>query len=154
MYETKDLQAANQLLKKRWLATSIPCVIGLVAIVISFVVRIEWLTIVLTVLTGGAFIFCFGLYISPAASYARFVSNMLNGRMRTYTGVYKAIGKSPCTREGVSFYSILINVGEKDLEEDDRLFYYDVQKGTPPFAFGDRVTVTSHDKGVSDMVPA
>ena len=81
--------------------------------------------------------------------YRKHLTYMLNGRMRVTTGVFKSFSEDVSDREGLDCYAMLINVGDKDDPEDDRLFYYDVHKPAPEMPLGTMITVHSNDKMVS-----
>lgn len=69
--------------------------------------------------------------------------------MRVTTGVFKSFSNDVSDRDGVQCHAMLINVGEKDEPEDDRLFYYDMHKPRPEIALGTHVTVRSNDRMVA-----
>lgn len=155
MYTQEDLQETNQLLRKRWYFACVPAAIIVAAAIIVFVygqlTRSDslWiLTVFLTIAGIGSFLFFYGVSIRPARIYRKHVQYMLTGRMRTTTGVLKAISQDISDREGLECRAMMINVGEKDDPEDDRLFYLDIYK---PFEVpvGTRITVHSNDKMVS-----
>ena len=153
MYKTNDWEENNRQLKRRLLALLIPLALFLAGIVVSLLpdVRLQWLTISLTILGGAMVIFCYGMFLSPVLSYSRHLKNVLEGRKRETTGRLTEVGSQSCFREGVEYYPMTVNVGEKGDEADDRLFYYDVHKGMPPFEPGDLITIVSHDKAVADI---
>ncbi len=153
MYKTNDWEENNRQLKRRLLALLIPLALFLAGIVVSLLpdVRLQWLTILLTILGGAMVIFCYGMFLSPVLSYSRHLKNVLEGRKRETTGRLTEVGSQSCFREGVEYYPMTVNVGEKGDEADDRLFYYDVHKGMPPFEPGDLITIVSHDKAVADI---
>ncbi len=153
MYKTNDWEENNRQLKRRLLALLIPLALFLAGIVVSLLpdVRLQWLTILLTILGGAMVIFCYGMFLSPVLSYSRHLKNVLEGRKRETTGRLTEVGSQSCFREGVEYYPMTVNVGEKGDAADDRLFYYDVHKGMPPFEPGDLITIVSHDKAVADI---
>lgn len=153
MYQTSDWEENRNQLKRRLLALLIPMIPLLGGIVVSLLpnIRLQWLTILLTILGGAMAIFCYGMFISPVVSYGRHLKNVLDGRKRETTGCLTQFASQSCFREGVEYYPMTINVGDKCEEEDDRLFYYDVHKGMPPYKPGDMITVVSHDKAVADI---
>ncbi len=153
MYQQKDRDENQHQLKRRLLALSVPMVFFLAGITVSLLpnVRMQWLTILLTILGGAMVLFCYGMFLSPIVHYGRHLKNVLDGRKRETTGLVKEIASQSCIREGVEYYPMTINVGEKNDEADDRLFYFDAHKGTPPITPGDRVTVVSHDKAVAEI---
>lgn len=158
MYTQEDMTEVKRRLTKRWWITAVPAVLLVAAAVAVFVAgqlaRSEtlWmLTAALTVAGGVYFLFFYGVYTRPMLLYARHVDYMLNGRKRETTGVLKAFASEVSDKEGIDCHAMLINVGERDEEEDDRLFYYDAHKPKPEMPLGTRVTVVSNDRMVAEM---
>lgn len=158
MYTQDDLTNVNRMLKKRWCLAAIPSALVLIGAVILFVVgqlqRSEqlWkLTSALTLLGGGYFLFFYGVSVRPALIYRKHLRYMLTGRKRTTTGIFKSFSEDVSDREGLECHAMMINIGEKDDPEDDRLFYYDVYKERPSMPLGTRITVESNDKMVCDI---
>lgn len=156
MYTQDDYKAVCRMLKKRWWLTAIPSVAVLAAAIVIFVYgqlnrndQLWMLTAALTVLGGGYFLLFYGVYVRPVRIYKKHIQYMLGGRMRQTTGVFKSFSEDMSVREGLECYAMMINVGEKDDPEDDRLFYYDVHKSKPEMPLGTRITVHSNDKMVS-----
>jgi len=161
MYTQEDLHDISSMLRRRWRITVIPAVI-LAAVSIAVFVYGQlnrsdtlWkLTAFLSILGGGYFLFFYGVYVRPASIYRRHVIYMLQGRMRVTTGVFKSFSEDVSDRDGLQCHALMLNVGDKDDPEDDRLFYYDIHKPRPEMAIGDRVTVHSNDKMVARMEAA
>jgi len=109
------------------------------------------LTSALTILGGGYLLFFYGNSVRPALIYRRNLRYLLNGRKRVTTGIFKEFSEDVTDRDGMEVYAMLLNVGEKNDPEDDRLFYYDAYKPLPTMPIGTRVTVHSNDKLVSSM---
>ena len=158
MYTHEDMAEVERLLKKRWRAAAIPAALVLAAGIALFVVgRMNrsdtmWMaTAALTVLGGRYFLFLYGVWVKPARVYRRHVDYMLNGRMRETTGVLKSFSEDVSDREGLECHAMMLNVGEKDDPEDDRLFYFDALKPWPGWAAGTRLTVKSNDKMVASI---
>lgn len=158
MYSEKDWNDINALLKKRWLITLLPFGIVFTAAVVLFIYgqlnRSEYLwllTSFLTLVSGGYFLFLFGNYLRPALIYRRNLRYLLNGRKRVTTGIFKEISEDASDHDGMEVYAMLLNVGERNDPEDDRLFYYDAYKPLPSMPIGTRVTVESNDRLVSSM---
>lgn len=156
MYTQDDFKLVCRMLKKRWWLTAIPAVVILAAAIAIFVYgqlnrndSLWMLTAVLTVLGGGCFLFLYGVYVRPVRIYRRHLTYMLDGRMRVTTGVFKSFSEDVSDRDGLECHAMMINVGDKDDPEDDRLFYFDAHKAKPEMPFGCRVTVRSNDKMVS-----
>jgi len=160
MYSEKDWQEINSLLKKRWLITLFPSVIVLGTAIAVFVhgqlsrsEHLWMLTSVLTLLGGAYLLFFFGVYVRPALIYRKNLRYLLVGRKRVTTGYFKEISEDISDHDGMECYAMLLNVGERNDPEDDRLFYYDAYKPLPEMPLGTLVTVESNDKLVSSMKP-
>lgn len=158
MYTQEDMTVVKRRLTKRWWITAVPAVLLAAAAVAVFVAgqlaRSEtlWMvTAALTVAGGVYFLFFYGVYTRPMLLYARHVDYMLNGRKRETTGILKAFASEVSDKEGIDCHAMLVNVGERDEEEDDRLFYYDAHKPKPEMPLGTRVTVVSNDRMVAEM---
>ncbi len=160
MYSEKDLKEINALVKKRWLVTALPAGIALAVAIVIFVYgqlnrheHLWMLTSFLTLLGGGYFLFFFGNYLRPALIYRKNLRYLLDGRKRVTTGIFKEISEDVSDHDGMEVYAMLLNVGEKNNPEDDRLFYYDAYKPLPAMPIGTRVTVVSNDRLVASMDP-
>ena len=160
MYTQEDWNDVLTMVKKRWLVTIIPAALVMAAAIAIFVYgRIQrsdtiWMiTSALTVLGGGYFVFFYGVYVRPALIYRKNLRFLLNGRKRVTTGILKEFSEDVTDRDGMEVYAMLVNVGERNDPEDDRLFYYDAYKPAPELALGTRVTVYSNDKLVASMEP-
>lgn len=158
MYTQDDMIQVNALLRKRWFTTVVPAAVLLVAAVAVFVAgqiahsaHLWMLTSALTILGGAYFLFLYGVYVKPVKVYHTHVHYMLNGRMRETVGVFKAFAEESSDHGGLECHAMLVNVGENDNPEDDRLLYFDALKPRPTIATGTRVKVLSNDKMVSDI---
>ncbi len=135
--------------KKRWIVLGIPAALLLAGVVVSFIVRIQWLTIALTIALGAYAIFSYSMLLSPLICYGRHLAGCVSGRTSKTEGAFKSMEEAPVPRDGVMFYAMMLNVGDMDEEEDDRLFYYDANKPRPDWQVGDRLIIFSHDKAVA-----
>ena len=158
MYTRQDQQQAARQAKQRTLIAFIPAAVVFALAVILFIVgrmnRSEqmWkVTAALTVLAGAYATFFYGVYAKPMRDYRNHINYMLDGRLRETTGYLIDFSENPSERNGIECRAIMLNVGEKDDREDDRLFYYDAKKLPLPFEMGTKVTVTSNDMLVSAM---
>jgi len=109
------------------------------------------LTSFLTLLGGTYLLLALGVYVQPALVYRKNLRYLLTGRMRETTGFLKEISEDVFDRDGMEVYSMLLNVGERNDPEDDRLFYYDIYKPMPEMPIGTRVTVKSNDRLVASI---
>ena len=148
MYTEQDYQDIQAQLKKRWIAVGAPSLALLAAVIVSFVFRIKWLTVVLSLILGAGFIFLEGMLITPLNAYRKHLDNVLHGKTRTATGTFKEMEQQTVMRDGVSFYPLMISVGDPNEPEDDRLFYWDANLPRPDWKTGETRTLTAHDKAL------
>ena len=154
MYTEQDYTDICNQLKRRWLALGIPAAVLFVAVIVSFVFRIKWLTIALSVALGAFCIFSYGMLLSPVIAYRRHLDEVLHGKVRNTTGAFKEMESQPVMRDGVKYYPMMISVGDMENPEDDRLFYYDANLPRPDWKTGETLTVTAHDKSMGAWVRA
>lgn len=158
MYTRQEQQQADRQTHQRLMVTIIPAVAVFAVAVILFVIgrlnRSEdmWkLTAALTLLAGVYAVFFAGVYVKPMRDYRNHINYMLDGRRRETTGYLIDFSENLSERNGIDCYAIMINVGEKDEREDDRLYYYDAKKLPVPFEMGTKVTVVSNDMMVAEI---
>lgn len=158
MYTAQEYSEVNALFKRRLAVAAVPAAVVFLAAVGIFVYgqlnrndSLWILTTVLTILAGGWFFFLYGVYARPMRMYRIHIGYMIGDRQRETTGIYKSFAEKPCEKNGVDCYAVMLNVGDRDEGEDDRLFYYDAHKEKPSVPFGTRVTVRSNDMMVSDF---
>jgi len=158
MYTRQEQQQAERQTRQRLMVTIIPAVAVFAVAVILFVIgrlnRSEnmWkLTAALTLLAGVYAVFFAGVYVKPMRDYRNHINYMLDGRRRETTGYLIDFSENLSERNGIDCHAIMINVGEKDEREDDRLYYYDVKKLPVPFELGTKVTVVSNDMMVAEI---
>lgn len=157
MYTQDDYVSITGQIKKRAFALGILTAALCGLFIFGFVMHLnrveswQWISYVSLLLAAALCLFCDGMLIAPLRAYRRHLKDVLFGRTREMTGRFKAIDSTPCLREGVMFYPVLLSQGDLENEEDDRLFYFDVQKPFPDFAAGDEVAVASHDRRIAHI---
>ena len=158
MYTEADRQAAQAESRKRWLVTVFPGAVlvlaGIVVFILCQVQRRDWGWVFAcgcTILGGACAIFLYEVYLRPVLLYVRHLSNMLNGRKREVTGMLTKVAQVTSDKDGLDAYSVIVNIGEKDAPEDERLFYYDAQLSRLAIPPGIRVRIFSNDKMISDI---
>lgn len=151
MYTQQDLDELLAQRKRRWLMLAIPEIAMLAGVVVSLVVRIEWLTTLLTCLMGALLIFCYDLLLKPLRCYEKHLRGVLEGRTRTLEGTFKRMETEDSLVEGVNYRGMIVSAGDPKDEEDDRLFYYDLQKPLPQLTEGERVRVVYHDREIASL---
>ena len=148
MYTEQDFMDIRAQLRKRLLLVSLPSLVLLAGIIVSFIFRIKALTMALSLVLGAGLIFSYSMLIYPVYAYKRHLNNVLHGRTRTLTGAFKEMEEGDVIREGVHYYPMLLNVGDMQSPEDDRLFYFDANLPRPNWQAGEMLTIISHDKAV------
>ena len=154
LYTEQDYADIRAQIKGRALALGIPAALLLAGVIVSFVFRIRYLTIGLSLVLGAFCIFGYGLLLSPVIAYGRHLDSVLHGRVRSTTGAFKEMEEQPVTRDGVRYYAMMLSVGDMENPEDDRLFYYDANLPRPDWKMGEMLTVTAHDKALGAWVRA
>ncbi len=149
MYEQSDLEKEQKAISRLMLLMLLPAAILLGGVVWSFVVRIKWLTILLSILTGSWIVFIFQNCIAPRRAYAGHIENALHHADKCTEGVYLRTEQTPVERNDVMYYAFYMNVGEKMEPEDDRLLYLDALRPLPDWRTGDRLRVRHYDKFVA-----
>lgn len=144
MYDQKDFQANLQQLRRELLALGLLSIPFLAGIIVSFVLRIQWLTVTLSILYGAIAIFLYNLRIAPVTAYRRYLRDISRGLRREAQGTLVRLDSDETFKEGVRFYTLVVNIDPKLDPEGERLFYYDVCKPLPPSRVGDQVHVLSH----------
>ena len=149
MYSENDLNDAQQAVQRARLLMFLPAAVLLAGAIVSFIFRIKWLTILLSILGGSWMVFSHQLFVIPRRGYMEHVRSALRVARKVAEGYYLRMEETPVERNNVMFYAFYLNVGEKQDPEDDRLFYYDAQKPIPDWKSGDMLHIVSYDKFVS-----
>lgn len=157
MYTETDLNSIQTQLKKRSIALLIPVAILLVLFIYAVTQHMHrneslaWLAYASLFLLTVLVIFCDSFFLSPLRAYKHHIKDALYGRTRELKGFFKSIDSTPCLRDNVAFYPLILSEGDLNNEEDDRLFYFDAQKPFPPISVGDSITIISNDKRVAKI---
>ena len=148
-YTENDLTQARLETRKILLLMLVHAVLLLGGVIWSFVVRIKWLTILLSILTGFWIIFIRQNFWLPRQAYSNHIDSSLHAKKKEAEGRYLRTEDTPVERNNVMFYAFYLNIGEKEDPDDDRLFYWDALKPLPDWQTGDRIRICSYDKFVS-----
>lgn len=106
------------------------------------------ITIAVTLVWGAIIIFFWSMKLSPRLSYRRYLREIHSGISRDVEGVIVALDEDTAFRDGLSFYRMVVNVGDLEAEEDERILYWDAQMGKPELAVGDRVAARAHGNDI------
>ena len=139
--------------RKRWLILSIPCVLLAAVLVISLVVRIEWLTSLSTILIGILLIAGYDLFIKPLNCYARHLRHCLHGRTRECELPFIRLSENIDVVDGVRCRQLLCSDLDAKGRPYERLFYFDAEKTFPQANEGDVLHIVHHDLTVANIYP-
>lgn len=154
MYTQSDLTAIQAQQKKRRVLLGIPAVLLLVGIIVSFVLRVEWVTTSLTILLGILLIAGYDLLLKPLHDYEVHLQNVLHGRTHPLSCIFDRFSMEVSVVEGVRYFSLIVMDRDDRGRPYERLFYFDCEKPLPALEKGDRVHVVYHDKELADIVRA
>ena len=150
MYSKEDLAKVNAQIRRERLACYLPAALLIAGGIVTFVLRMKYLTMALLALGGVLFIFSADVLVAPLKAYRRHLENALSSDQKEFAGVIKSIGDIAVEREGVMYYPFCLSVGDPDNEEDDRLLYLDANLDKPDWHVGDSLYVRSSARFVSD----
>lgn len=153
MYTEQDLIAIKSQKNKRWLVLGIPCTVLLIGLIISLIVRIEPLTVALTILMGALLIGGYDLFIKPLRLYQLFLHNVLHGLTREVDCFYQSITTDAEMVDGVDCHTIYVTDHDDEGKPFERIFYYDALKPLPTLTPGQKVHVVFHDRAVVSITP-
>lgn len=153
MYREEDLKLIREQIRRRVLYTVIASVVLLAAIVYSFIIRIEPLTVALSLVLGFMLVFVYDLLIRPLRCYAVHVEHALHGRTRQMEGTYLRRDEEVSLVDGVKYNAIHVQEAANNPKDThERLFYFDVQKPFPDLHEGDPIRVVYYDREVVDLL--
>lgn len=154
IYCEADYTAIIAQQRKRWLILCIPCVLLAAVLIVSLVVRMEWLTSVSTILIGALLIAGYDLFIKPLSCYARHLRNCLHGRTRECELPFIRLSENIDVVEGVRCRQLLCADLDAKGRPYERLFYFDAEKAFPEANEGDMLHIVHHDLTVANIYPA
>jgi hypothetical protein len=102
----------------------------------------------ITLLGGGLLIFLWGMKLTPLLKYRKYLREIRAGLNRQVEGTVSHFEESTTSREGISFFALLVNVGDPENPEDDRLVYWDGQLQRPDLKRGQRVHILAHGNDI------
>ena len=153
IYSEADYTAIVAQQRKRWLILSIPCVLLAAVLVVSLVVRTEWLTSLSTILIGILLIAGYDLFIKPLNCYARHLRHCLHGRTRECELPFIRLSENIDVVDGVRCRQLLCSDLDAKGRPYERLFYFDAEKAFPEVNEGDMLHIVHHDLTVANIYP-
>ena len=148
LYSEKDVAAVSGQLKKRYAVIGAVLALLLAFIVVSAVLRVEWLTMAAVFLFGAFAIFSIDLFCLPLHRYRKLLTAALTGR--NHTGVFEFSGAEADSSmvDGVSCRG-LIFLGDPDRHGSrEQRFYWDEERPLPGFQAGEQITLKYTGKNI------
>ncbi|MDR0898577.1 MAG: hypothetical protein LBN04_12085 [Oscillospiraceae bacterium] len=108
----------------------------------------------ITLLGGGLLIFLWGMKLTPLLKYRKYLREIRAGLNHQVEGTVSHIDEDTTSREGLSFFALLVNVGDPENPEDDRLLYWDGQLAKPGLMPGQRVRILAHGNDIIGLETA
>ena len=140
-YSENDLQQISSQLKKRYLVLGCIMAVILVLVVVSFIMRIEWLSVASVFLLCAAAVFVIDLFCLPLHRYKKLVVSALTGRTHVETLEFSGAEPDSSVVDGVTCRG-LIFLGSPDKHGTrEQRFYWDEELPLPAFHEGDQVTL-------------
>ena len=141
LYSEKDIDQINQQLKKRYTIIFIIFALFLALVIWSFIVRIQWLSMVSVFLAGATLIFGIDLFCLPLHRYRKLMTSALTGRTHLGTFEFKEVESEISNVDGIPCKS-LIFLGDPDKHGSrEQCFYWDKEHPLPDFKAGDQITL-------------
>ena len=147
LYSEKDFQQLCDQLKKRYILLGVILAVLLAVFVYSFVIRLQWLSVVSFILFFAILVFFIEMFCLPLRRYRKLLASAIAGRTHPETLEYKSTEADTSVVDGVLCRG-LIFLGEPDKHgARDQRFYWDAEHPVPAFRPGDRVTLkyTGHN---------
>lgn len=151
LYTETEFNDISRELKKRWLCLLTPCALLMVLLVVSLVIRLQWLTTAASILTGVILIAGYDFVIKPVRCYRHHLDRALHGRTRQGELPFLALSEDVNLVDGVNFRSLTCQDVDGKGRPYDRLFYFDAMKPLPDFKPGDILRVTHYDLNIANI---
>lgn len=151
MYTQQDLNHIAQQQKKRWIIIGVIAVLLLAGIIYSFIIRLEPLTVGLTLALGAMLIFFYDLTIKPLHCYEVFLRNALHGRTRELDCTYMSTDADISLVDGVKYYALSLEQLDDKGDPFERMLYWDALKPQPALNPGDKLHIIYHDRMVVEL---
>lgn len=106
------------------------------------------LTIGVTLVWGALVLFFWGMKLTPLLCYRKYLRDIHRGLSRTVEGVLVRVDDDLTYRDGINCYAFILNVGNLDDPEDERLLYWDARLLKPSVPVGASVRVRAHGNDI------
>ena len=140
-YSERDVEQIYGQLKKRYTLLGIALAVLLAALIVSVIVRVEWLSIALFILLVATAVFVIEMFCLPLHRYKKLLVSALTGRTHTEVLEYLKTEDETSVVDGVRCCG-LIFLGSPDKHGTrEQRFYWDRELPLPAFKPGDQVNL-------------
>jgi len=106
------------------------------------------IVVAVTLVWGAMLIFFWGMKMSPLLSYRRYLKEIRQGLTRVVEGIVTRFDTDTTFRDGLSFYAMIVNTGDSNDPEDERLLYWDARLKRPGISLGSKVSIRAHGNDI------
>ncbi len=148
MYTEQDFIKQKKHCDTLTLTCFIPAAVLFVVIFLLFLIpRIpSALTIVFTILLFGGVIFYYDYFIQPQKKYLKHLDHALHGKTRTLNAYFESMEEGADKREGVYYYPLMVYTDPDNIEDSQRLLYYDANLPRPDWQENQAIQFVIYDK--------
>ena len=111
---------------------------------VTFVLRMEALCILCTVIFCSVLVFLYDLLVKPAVTYDRHLGEIRAGSSHDTLGTLLSISEELTYAEGINFREVIINIYEDMDEEGERRFLLDERREIPKEWLNRDVVISSY----------
>ena len=149
MYTENDFIKANKQKKIRVMLFCAMCLIFLAAMFTFNAMRIQALSIACAVVGFMIAYFIYSFKVGPWVKYDRHLKELKSGQKRETKCEFMYFTDETRLVDGVEVIELIARVGKE--EEDERLYYWDVDKTRPGLKEGDWVSIVSYGNFVVEL---
>ena len=148
LYTDETLSGISAQLKKRLTLIIVIAAVFAVVGILSFIPRVQWLTVAAFIIAGVILIFGVELFCLPLHRYRKLLQSALYGRTHTGDFVFDHLEPDESLVDGVPCLSMVF-LGDPDKHGTrDQMFYWDREVPLPDFAQGQTVTLHYTGKNI------
>ena len=141
LYSREKLEAVTGQLKRRGIVLAVISGVLLAAVIWSFVIRAEWLSMVAVILIGIVLIFGWDVLCKPLYLYAKMVRNALEGRSHEAELVFSHVEPETSLVDGVACHSLVFEGEAEKHGIKEQMYYWDKEIPLPDFREGESVKI-------------
>lgn len=149
MYSNEDLLKIKNKLRKTQSIIILLCVISLSTIIVSFVYRQKFTTILLSIIFLSLLCFIISVYLMPKLKYKKFLQAILthiSKNERIIEGTIKSISQDKVFYDGIECTIIVIKTGEDINGDIEALLYLDAEKALKDIKISDNLIFVLFDR--------